>query len=90
MTKKTLAIILSALIVIMPFLGFPVAFKTIFYVVVGLLLIILIELISIHGRRKTRMNARRAVRYNVRNKEGGSEEADGYNEKNNRDITDQD
>lgn len=87
MTKKTLAIILSSFIVIMPFLGFPVAVKTVFYVVTGLLLIILIELISIHGRRRVRMNTRRAERYDTKNREDSVEEVGGYDEKNDGDLT---
>lgn len=51
MTKKTTAITLSIFIAIMPFLGFPTSLKTAFYVFSGLLLAILIELISIQGRR---------------------------------------
>lgn len=47
MTKKTFAIFLSVLIAVMPFLGFPAQFKTYFFLVSGLLLVGLIELISI-------------------------------------------
>ncbi len=56
MTKKTLAITWSLLISVMPFLGFPTEIKTIFYVVSGLFLVVLIELISIQGRRLARRN----------------------------------
>ena len=52
MTKKTTAITLSVFIAIMPFLGFPTQLKTYFYVGSGLLLAVLIELISIQGRRR--------------------------------------
>ena len=51
MTKKTTAITLSIFITIMPFLGFPTSTKTAFYVVSGLVLAVLIELISIQGQR---------------------------------------
>ncbi|MCK5096434.1 MAG: hypothetical protein KAR24_03710 [Candidatus Pacebacteria bacterium] len=47
MTKKTLAILLSFLVAVMPFLGFPGSFKTYFYVFAGIVLMALIELISI-------------------------------------------
>lgn len=52
MRKKTVAIMLSVFVVIMPFLGFPETFKTAFYVVSGLLLVILIEVISIQSSNK--------------------------------------
>ena len=58
MTKKTTAITLSIFIAIMPFLGFPTESKTIFYVVSGLLLAVLIELISIDGRKISRENVK--------------------------------
>ena len=51
MTKKTTAITLSIFIAIMPFLGFTTDMKTVFYVISGLLLAVLIELISIQNRR---------------------------------------
>ena len=56
MTKKTTAITLSIFIAIMPFLGFPTQLKTAFYVGSGLLLVVLIELISIQGRKRNFSN----------------------------------
>lgn len=47
MRKKTLALLLSILIILMPFLGFPTTLKTVFYVVAGLLLVLLIELMTV-------------------------------------------
>ena len=47
MRKKTLALLLSILIILMPFLGFPSTVKTVFYVVVGILLVLLIELMTV-------------------------------------------
>jgi hypothetical protein len=47
MTNKTIAIILSLLVAVMPFLGFPEAWKTFFYVIAGLSLAALVEIISI-------------------------------------------
>ncbi len=52
MTKKTIAISLSVLVAIMPFLGFPEQFKTYFFIVSGLLLAGLIEMISIQYRKE--------------------------------------
>jgi len=52
MRKKTVAITLSIFVAIMPFLGFPEDFKIAFYVVSGLLLSILIEVISIQSYDK--------------------------------------
>jgi len=52
MRKKTVAITLSIFVAIMPFLGFPEDFKKAFYVVSGLLLSILIEVISIQSSNK--------------------------------------
>lgn len=46
MRKKTLALLLSILIILMPFLGFPTTLKTVFYVVAGILLVLLIELLT--------------------------------------------
>ncbi|MCK5027261.1 MAG: hypothetical protein KAS07_02485 [Candidatus Pacebacteria bacterium] len=54
MTKKTTAIFLSVLVAVMPFLGFPTQFKTYFFLVSGLLLAGLIELISIQYCKECR------------------------------------
>lgn len=47
MTKKSTAILLSFLVAVMPFLGFPAAFDKYFYLLAGLVLAGLIELASI-------------------------------------------
>jgi hypothetical protein len=48
MTKKTIAIFISLLVAVMPFLGFPESFDKYFYLVSGVALAALIELVSIH------------------------------------------
>ena len=50
MTKKTIAILLSIFVAVMPFLGFPEQFDKYFYLIAGLLIAALIELISIQHR----------------------------------------
>ena len=91
MTKKTLAVALSILIALMPFLGFPVTVKTIFYVSTGLLLVILIELISIQGRKRARgEDLKRAKCYADMDEEEDVGEVCEHDETDNENFADQD
>ena len=51
MTKSTLTLIIGILVAIMPYLGFPLAWKNIFYTIAGLVLVVMIINLSIARRR---------------------------------------